>query len=71
MTQNIAALRIDAALDESPIESIETRPSRHVYGTVNPEEAQAALADPHVAKVIDVFRGRIVDIRRGARTADA
>ena len=31
---------------------------------VNPEEARAALADPKIAKVVDVFKGRIVDIKQ-------
>lgn len=66
MTQNIASLRIDTELDEAGPEISDTRPSPQVYGTVNPEEAKAALADAHVAKVIDVFRGRIVEIKRGA-----
>jgi len=71
ITQNIASLRIDAELDEVVPELNETRPSPQVYGTVNPEEAKAALADPHVAKVIDVFRGRIVEIKRGADAVEA
>ncbi|MCC6797573.1 MAG: DNA polymerase III subunit gamma/tau [Candidatus Hydrogenedentes bacterium] len=66
ITQNIASLRVDAELDEAGPEISDTRPSPQVYGTVNPEEAKAALTDPHVAKVIDVFRGRIVEIKRGA-----
>lgn len=31
---------------------------------VSEEDARAALADPHVAKVVEVFRGRIVEVRR-------
>jgi DNA polymerase-3 subunit gamma/tau len=31
--------------------------------SVNPEEGQKALEDPHVANVVDVFKGRIVDIQ--------
>ncbi len=71
ITQNIASLRIDAELDKVVPEINDTRPSPQVYGTVNPEEAKAALADPHVAKVIDVFRGRIVEIKRGADAVEA
>lgn len=71
ITHNVAAIRVETALDEVPLEEGGARSSRHMYGTVNPEEAQAALTDPHVAKVIEVFRGRIVDIRHGARTAEA
>jgi len=32
-------------------------------GTVNPEMARQALEDPHIAKVVDVFKGRIVEIK--------
>ncbi|MCX5770020.1 MAG: DNA polymerase III subunit gamma/tau [Candidatus Hydrogenedentes bacterium] len=34
---------------------------------VSAEEARAALGDPHVAKVVDVFKGKIVDIRRSPK----
>ena len=70
LTQNIAKVRIDTALEEIIEAPGEARPTWHVHGTVNPEEAKAALADPHVAKVVDVFRGRIVDIRRTAGTVE-
>ena len=68
-TQNIAPIRVDTELDEACRRP--TRSAAHIHGTVNPEEAQAALADPHIAKVVDVFRGRIVDIRRSAGTVEA
>jgi DNA polymerase III subunit gamma/tau len=32
-------------------------------GLVNPDEARKALENPHIAQVLDVFRGMIVDIR--------
>jgi len=33
--------------------------------TKETEEYRAAMADPHVAKVVDIFKGRIVDIKVG------
>jgi hypothetical protein len=35
-------------------------------GHVSSEEAQAALENPHVAKVVELFRGRIVDVKHRA-----
>jgi len=35
---------------------------------VSAEEARRALEDPHVADVVDVFKGRIVDIKHDVRT---
>ncbi len=37
-------------------------------GHVTEAQAKAALADPHVARVVEVFRGRIVDIARPPAT---
>ena len=46
---------------------VDTEPPRSevlpIAGHVHAEEAREALKDPHVAKVVDVFRGRIVDVR--------
>lgn len=36
------------------------------YPTVNPEDARAALQDPGLMQILEVFKGRIVDIRRHA-----
>ena len=41
----------------------EERPAPAHSGRVDPEAARAAMKDPHVAKVVDIFKGRIVDIR--------
>lgn len=38
-------------------------PKEPFYASVNPEEARRALADPRIARVVDVFKGRIADIR--------
>jgi hypothetical protein len=37
-------------------------------GRVSEEEVRAALSDPHVAKVVDVFKGRIVDVKRDGKS---
>lgn len=71
VTQNITSIRIEAGFDHGSAELEEVAPSRYVHGAVDPAEAKTALADPHVAKVVEIFRGRIVDIRRNAGAADS
>lgn len=39
-------------------------PAGPYYGNVDPERAQQAMEDPHVALVLDVFKGRIAAIRQ-------
>ena len=34
---------------------------------VNAKEAQTALEDPHIAKVLDVFKGKIIDIKHNVK----
>jgi DNA polymerase-3 subunit gamma/tau len=70
VTRNVVQCEIDAEHheEESPVES--AGHTGFVHRQVNPEEAREALADPHIAKVVEVFRGRIVDIKRGTRTAE-
>ena len=33
---------------------------------VSPEDAEEALRDPHVANVVDIFKGRIIEIKHDA-----
>lgn len=42
-------------------------PKEPFYDSVNPEEARRALGDPRIARVVDVFKGRIADIRHDVR----
>jgi hypothetical protein len=48
----------------------ETAPEKQshapVAGLVTPEEAKAAMDDPAIAQVMDVFRGRIVQVKHNA-----
>jgi DNA polymerase-3 subunit gamma/tau len=39
-----------------------------VSGRVSEEEVRAALSDPHVAQVVDVFKGRIVDVKHDGKS---
>jgi len=65
VTRNIAKCRWSAA-DSGPAEPEERGTLRHVGGLVNPDEARAVMKDPHIAKVLEVFRGQIVDIKHSA-----
>lgn len=71
ITSNLTGFRCEM-VDESPGAVAADGPSRGgaqmpLGARVNPEEARAALNDPHVAKVVDVFKGKIVDIRRNPK----
>jgi len=46
--------RTDAAAERAPSQK------------VNPDDRSAAMNNPYVAKVVDVFKGRIVDVKHGA-----
>ncbi|HRI87624.1 MAG TPA: DNA polymerase III subunit gamma/tau [Candidatus Hydrogenedentes bacterium] len=70
ITHNVTSVRLDSAFEEVESEVADIRPLRHIHGSVNAEEAKAAMGDPHVARVVDVFRGRIVDIKRGTGQAE-
>lgn len=48
------AKRTDASIEATPDQG------------VNPEDRSAAMTNPYVAKVVDVFKGRIVDVKHGA-----
>ncbi len=39
-------------------------PNKPYYSRVRPDLAEQAAADPHVAQVLDVFKGRIADVKR-------
>lgn len=67
LTSNVTRCRVDAqgmAAVDAP--QPDERRAPVSAGTVSQEEARTALQDPHVARVVEVFRGRIVDIKHGA-----
>jgi hypothetical protein len=57
--------------------SIEASPTPDAHGDVpigemvNLQEGRTALEDPNLAKVVDVFKGRIVDIQHNAKNQDS
>jgi len=37
---------------------------------VSSAEAHEALSNPQIAKVVDLFKGRIVDVKHGVKSTD-
>ncbi|MFP4190982.1 MAG: hypothetical protein ACLFU6_02810, partial [Candidatus Hydrogenedentota bacterium] len=67
MTANIRAIRCDVR-EEKPDTASDVSASRPASPPppatrVDPDAARQAMQDPHVARVLDVFKGRIVDIK--------
>ncbi|MFA6239772.1 MAG: DNA polymerase III subunit gamma/tau [Candidatus Hydrogenedentales bacterium] len=62
VTGNITSCRWSAGAN-GVAEPEERGTLRHVGGLVHPDEARAVMKDPHIAKVLEVFRGQIVDIK--------
>lgn len=71
VTENVRAFRCELAGESeneaSPSEAPPSAPGKRVTH----EEVRTALADPHVAKVVEVFKGRIVDVKRPMRHPQA
>jgi DNA polymerase-3 subunit gamma/tau len=64
---NLSAWRIDALKEIVESEPPEDRRRAPLSaGQISAEIAEAALENPHVAKVVEVFRGRIVDVKHRA-----
>jgi len=52
------------APEEEPVETDSAGQQPTLFaGAVSAEDGRKALEDPHIARVVDVFKGRIVDIR--------
>lgn len=70
-TRNVRTFRTELqAGAAAPRETkVDYDPKQPFYASVNPEEAQKAMADPRIAKVLDVFKGRIADIRHDVSLA--
>ena len=70
-TANIRRCRIEGghqpASKDTPQEDDASATSDHLRHHVAAKDAEEAMADPHVAKVVEVFRGEIVDIQHQPR----
>ena len=69
-TSNLKGFRCEVADDApEPEKDGEGQEDLPCSGRVNADKARAALADPHIAKVVDVFKGQIVDVKSEADAA--
>jgi len=66
VTSNLTAFRCQLASQTAASQQPKhaNGPNPALGESVSAQEAKAALNDPHVAKVVDVFKGKIVDIRK-------
>ena len=71
LTDNLTAFRCELSADDAakrtPDDTRPAPPQTPPGARVSAEEARAALDDPHVAKVVDVFKGKIIDIHRNPK----
>lgn len=66
-TANLRTFRCQVSDAEPPPQTGPAGEVLPVAARVNVDDARAALADPHILKVLGVFKGRIIDIRRDAK----
>lgn len=55
--------QLDAAAAPAEPPSVSSEGGPLAYAAVDPEKARLAMEDPAIAKVVEVFKGRIADIR--------
>ena len=54
----------------APVPPAAPTPAARESDAVDPGEIKEALEDPHIAEVVDVFKGKIVDIQEEFETTD-
>ncbi|MBI5091947.1 MAG: hypothetical protein HZB26_05825 [Candidatus Hydrogenedentes bacterium] len=69
LTDNVRTFRCEAGAGAEPEEAGPAQSTLPISGRVDPNAARAALDDPHVAQVVDVFKGRIVDIKSESKVS--
>jgi len=69
-TENLKAFRCEtASADPKAAQAGDGQEEASASRSANPEETQAASKDPQVAKIVDMFKGTIVDVRQQAGPA--
>lgn len=63
LTSNVTTFRIATTEVSEAVQQTDELTGLPIGGAVNPEAAREALDDPALAHVVDVFKGRIVDIQ--------
>lgn len=72
LTENARTFRTvlrEAEQGPAPAAGVKNGASVPFYPSVNPEEARTALEEPHIAEVLEVFKGRIAEIRHAPSPA--
>ena len=74
LTENCTTISLTLALPK-PIESIKSTPAADsglpIGELVNLHDGKKALQDPNVTKIVDIFKGRIIDIQHNTNTPDS
>ncbi len=71
MTSNLTAFRTELSGDstERPAVAEKVQDALPRYASANPDDVRAVMENPQVAKILDVFKGRVVEVKFGASTA--
>ena len=62
---------VDAAQADDAVGAQESDGDPLLFDTVDLEQGTAALQDPHIGKVLDVFKGQIVDLQQPTQPKDS
>ena len=65
----MTTFRTELAPGAPQVEESDDAHNLPIGGHVNADEAREALKNPHVAKVVEAFKGQIVGVERGAKPA--
>lgn len=68
LAPKLSGYQTTATKNESGQTSDSAQPDLPLFETVDPEDGRAALSDPAVSEVIDVFKGQIVDIKKSSES---
>lgn len=70
LTTNLRRVRVESGAEATPSAApLIPDPAHPVYPAVSAEDAERALEDPHVARVLEVFKGRIAEVRKEVSAA--
>ncbi|MCH7910769.1 MAG: DNA polymerase III subunit gamma/tau [Candidatus Hydrogenedentes bacterium] len=71
LTENVTTFRIETAQADDAAGAQESDGDPLLFDTVDLEQGTAALQDPHIGKVLDVFKGQIVDLQQPTQPKDS
>ena len=70
LTRNITTFRTETGKEEPESRGQEGQDTLPFGGKASGETAQAVLKDPHIAKVVETFKGRVVEVRQSVGSAE-